>query len=602
MGSINAEALSSVLLLPDHIAVEAVYPTKTHLTVQVVCTLKSAACPLCQHSSERIHASYGRTVADVPCGGRRVTLALTVRKFVCRTPDCPRKIFTERLPVLVQSYARMTNRLSETLQTLGFATCGELGERFAPKLGMQVSGPTLLRLMRTRSYTPPASVSILGIDDGAWKKGTTYGTILVDLQSRKPIELLPDRTAETAEAWLRTHPEVELVSRDRGGDYAAAARKGAPQAQQVADKFHLLKNLRERLKDLMDRRHACLPAMEDKEADAIPAKAQGIRGAPVPEPTENHSQVVQQRAEPQTEPASEKHYRTIPPTPYQRPAGISYHELQKQGRRAKRSARYEDVRTLSKQGVGIRAIARRLKLSRQTVRRFMQAEEFPEIVPAHRDQRGSILNQYKPYIFQRWQQGCKNSVQIYDEMKARGYPGSASLLRNFLARLRKKHAEAGSAEVLTFNASTDAIEIPVDLPPKPRVTRRMSSTRASWLFVSQLEKLDEKQRNYIEQIRQGHPDLEMAYQLGQGFVMMLAERRNTDLDSWLTQAEHSGLPEFKKMAKGIRLDYVAVKAAFSSEWSNGQVEAQVNCLKLQKRVVFGRANFDLLRLRVLCRV
>jgi DNA-binding NarL/FixJ family response regulator len=420
MGSIDAEALSSVLLLPDNIAIEAVYPTKTHLTVQVVCTLKSAACPLCQHSSERIHASYGRTVADVPCGGRRVTLALTVRKFVCRTPDCPRRIFTERLPALVQSYARMTNRLSETFQTLGFATCGQLGERFAPKLGMQVSGPTLLRRMRTRSYTPPTSVSILGIDDWAWKKGATYGTILVDLQSRKPIELLPDRTAETAEAWLRTHPEVEIVSRDRGGDYAAAARKGAPQAQQVADKFHLLKNLRERIKDLMDRRHACLPEMEEKEADAIPAKAQGIRGAPVPEPTENHSEVVQQRAEPQTEPESEKHYRTIPPTPYQRPAGISYHELQKQGRRAKRYARYEDVRTLSKQGVGIRAIARRLKLSRQTVRRFMQAEEFPEMAPAHRDQRGSILNQYKPYIFQRWQQGCRNSVQIYDEIKARG--------------------------------------------------------------------------------------------------------------------------------------------------------------------------------------
>ena len=124
----------------------------------------------------------------------------------------------------------------------------------------------------------------------------------------------------------------------------------------------------------------------------------------------------------------------------------------------------------------------------------------------------------------------------------------------------------------------------------------------AFLFISQREKLDEKQRQDIEQIRKAHPDLEMAYQLGQGFVMMLAERRDTDLDSWLTQAEHSGLPEFKKMAKGIRLDSLAVKAAFSSEWSQGQVEAQVNCLKLQKRIVFGRANFDLLRLRVLCRI
>ncbi len=236
----DTETLAALFLLPENIVVEAVYPTRSRLTLQISCTRKSASCPLCQQSSERIHGRYTRTVADVPCAGRLVTLALTVRKFVCPTQACSRRIFTERLPDLVQSYARMTNRLSEVLQTLGFATCGELGERFAPKLGMQVSGPTLLRRMRTCSYTPPASVSILGIDDWSWRKGATYGTILVDLQSHKPIELLPDRTAETAETWLRMHPEVEIISRDRGGDYAAAGRRGAPQAQQVADKFHLL--------------------------------------------------------------------------------------------------------------------------------------------------------------------------------------------------------------------------------------------------------------------------------------------------------------------------------------------------------------------------
>jgi transposase len=130
----------------------------------------------------------------------------------------------------------MTNRLSEVLQTLGFATCGELGERLAPKLGMCASGPTLLRRMRGVSVPPPKSVRIVGIDDWSWKKGATYGTILVDLELRKPIEILPDRSTETAEAWLRAHPEVDIVSRDRGGEYAAAARKGAPQAQQIADR------------------------------------------------------------------------------------------------------------------------------------------------------------------------------------------------------------------------------------------------------------------------------------------------------------------------------------------------------------------------------
>jgi len=591
MDSVASESLSSLLLLPDTIAIEAVYPTKTHLTVQVACMLKNAACPLCQHPSERIHGSYGRTVADVPCGGRRVTLALTVRKFVCCTPECPRKIFTERLPALVQSYARMTNRLSEALQTLGFATCGELGERLAPKLGMQVSGPTLLRRMRARACPEPSFVRILGIDDWCWKKGVTYGTILVDLELHKPIELLPDRTASTAEAWLRRHPEVELVSRDRGGDYAAAAKKGAPQAQQVADRFHLLQNLRERLKEVMDRKQDCLPEVEERASDAIPAKARGIK-----------DQGAHQMAEPQAEPVPEKHYRARSAFPNQRPEGIHYDEFQKQVRRARRTARYEDVRTLVEQGFSQRAIARKLHLARATVSKFVQAEDYPEMHHPKRGEKGSILDPYKRYILDRWQHGCANGVQLYDEIKARGYPGSAPLLGMFLAELRRKHQEAGSASVLTLDPALQTLEIPPSLPPKPRITRRMSGTRASWLCVSQPEKLDEKQRKSVEQIRSAHPDLETAYQLGQGFVMMLAERRGRDLDTWLTQAEHSGLPEFKKMAKGIRLDYAAVKAAFSSKWSNGQVEAQVNCLKLQKRIVFGRANFDLLRLRVLCRV
>jgi transposase len=485
----------------------------------------------------------------------------------------------------------MTNRLREALQALGFATCGEMSERLAPKLGMQVSGPTLLRHMRTVCIPPPASVRILGIDDWAWKKGQTYGTILVDLEKRIPIDLLPDRSTETVETWLRAHPEVEIVSRDRGGEYAAAARKGAPQAQQIADRFHLLKNLRERLKELMDRKQSCLPEVEEHPSGGIPAKARGIKDKSVSEP-----------AEPAAEPEPEKHYRTIPPSPYQRPAGMSYNEFQKQVRREKRLARYQQVRTLFDQGLSQRAIARKLKLSRATVGKFVQAEAYPEKHYSTGGARRSLLDPYKRYLLQRWQHGCRNSVQLYDEITARGYKGSAPLLRKFLAELRKKHQEAGSASVLTFDTSTQTIELPPSLPPKPRIACWMSATRASWLFVSQAGKLDEKQKQHVGQIRAAHPDLETAYQLSQEFVTMLAERREEDLDSWLTQAQRSGLPEFKKMAHGIRRDYAAVKVAFASEWSNGQVEAQVNCLKLQKRIVFGRANFDLLRLRVLARV
>jgi transposase len=224
---------SPFLPLCDELQIEQVNELSNRLLIHIASCSSRACCPLCGTVAERIHSRYRRCVLDLPCVGRTVSLLLTVRKFFCPNPACSRKIFAEQFPDLVPSYARKTNRLSEALQAIGFATCGELGERLAPKLGMQVSAPTLLRCMRTRSYTPPSSVRILGIDDWAWKKGQTYGTILVDLQTRRPIELLPDRSPETVEVWLRTHPEVEIVSRDRGGDYAAAARKGASQARTV---------------------------------------------------------------------------------------------------------------------------------------------------------------------------------------------------------------------------------------------------------------------------------------------------------------------------------------------------------------------------------
>lgn len=188
----NLDIASRLLSLPEGIFISSVRTTTTDLVVRIACRRPCAACPLCQQPSERVHGSYGRLVADLPCAGRRVILALTVRKFVCSTPACPRQIFTERLPDLVQSYARMTNRLRDALVALGLATSAEVSERLAPSLGMFISAPTLLRRLRAVACPPPKSVRILGVDDWAWKKGQTYGTILVDLEKRCPIELLMD--------------------------------------------------------------------------------------------------------------------------------------------------------------------------------------------------------------------------------------------------------------------------------------------------------------------------------------------------------------------------------------------------------------------------
>jgi transposase len=483
----------------------------------------------------------------------------------------------------------MTNRLREALVALGLASSAEVSERLAPSLGMHVSAPPLLRRLRVVACAPPQAVRILGVDDWAWKKGQTYGTILVDLEKRCPIELLPDRKEDTLTAWLRAHPEIEVISRHRGGEYAAAAKKGAPQAQQIADKFHILKNLREGLKGLMARKQKVLPEVEEDPSEGVPLRAQGKRRehtlADAPRPDE-----------------PEKHWRSMSPEPGQLPESSADGEgapSPSQVSRANRHARYEAVRALHQQAFSQREIARTLSLSRNTVRKFLRAETFPERSP--RAYRASILDPYKPYILQRWKAGCWNGSQLYSQVQARGYTGSVALFGLFISSVRKQHRAAGISATLELSAEGARVCGPSDPVPKPCIKRRLSPAPASWLYVSQAVKLDEKQREQIAHIRAAHADLDLAYDLAQAFVSMLADHRDTDLENWLAQAEQSGIRELKSFAAGIRRDYAAVGATFTSRWSNGPVEAQVNCLKLQKRLMFGRANFDLLRLHVLQR-
>ena len=581
---------SLFLPLPDGICISSAHATATILVVHVACQRSCAACPLCQQTSERVHGNYVRTVADLPCAGRRVILSLTVRKFVCSTPTCPRQIFTERISDLVQSYARRTNRLREALVALGLATSAEVSERLAPALGMLVSASTLLRRLREVACPPPPSVRILGVDDWSWKKGQTYGTILVDLELRKPIELLADRKEETLTAWLLTHPEIAVISRDRGGEYAAAARKGAPQAQQIADKFHLLKNLRDGLKELMARKQKVLPEVEEVSSDGVPLQAQGKQQA-------SALSEAPQSQEP------EKYWRSMSKEPRRPSAGArspSAAQSRSQIARANRLSRYEAVRALHQQLVSEREIALRLNMSRNTVHKFLVSESFPE--QSRRPYAGSILDPYKPYILDRWKAGCGNGTQLLEEIKKLGYTGSDALFRLFITSVRKHHQVAGTSAELSLDADGAKVSSPVvDPASKPCIKRRLSPARASWLYISQAAKLDKKQQQQVEQVRAAHGDLDSAYALTQEFVCMLAEHRDRDLDGWLARAKHSGIKELKSFAHGIQRDYAAVRAAFSSEWSNGPVEAQVNCLKLQKRLMFGRANFDLLRLHVLRR-
>src|SRR5260221_1929058 len=336
MGS--QEMLSSVFHFPAGITIDSIDPGANELVIGLACDTPSMPCPECHQLSARIHGHYQRTVADLPCAGRTVILALTVRKFVCPTPGCPRRIFTERLPGLVQSYARMTTRLIALVQALGVGAGGQLGTRLADRSALATTPSTLLRHLMQLPAPMIRAVRVLGVDDFAWKKRFTYGTILVDLERRKIIDVLADRESATVEAWLKEHPEIEFVSRDRGKDFTKAATRGAPQAQQVVDRFHVVKNLSEELQEILGH---CIAEILQGEV-------------------------------PTSDKATEERARALPTVATWQQRTPAHVKKAHQSRQASRDDRYEQMATLRAQGLTQREVAKRMGMSERAVRALAQ--------------------------------------------------------------------------------------------------------------------------------------------------------------------------------------------------------------------------------------
>jgi transposase len=532
--------------LPQGLEITSMSETPGEVLVRVSSHRNSSHCPLCSTPSFAIHRSYRRKPLDLPCAGRPIRLLLTVKKFFCRVATCSRKIFTERLPDLIAVSSRLTTRLRTAVQEIGFASCGKGGEGLASKLGITVSDATLLRSMLLLPIPSADTVKIVGIDDWAWRRGHRYGTIIVDLQTHRVIDLLPDRTAASVKSWLEAHPHVEIVSRDRGNTYIDGATQGAPLARQVCDRWHLCKNLGDAVEDFLKRTRIRLPE---------------------PSPPQAHEESVQVQSLP----------RSLSPAEM-RQAELSQERL------ARRQERCDQVQALHALGWSAVAIRQHLGLDRKTIRNYLNAER--PLHPRQKRRQASILDPYYEHILTRWEQGCHNGQLLLKEVRAQGYPGGDSLVRALVARLRK--------------------QLPVRAPVKGSPSASIRTIPASprelrWILAKHPEELEAEEQADLERLLQVSEQVRMLHTLLQSFLHMLRERRPEDLPSWLLQAEQSQIPEIQSFAVGIERDRAAVEAALRLPWSQGPVEGNVNRLKTLKRQMYGKAGFELLRQRVLHR-
>jgi transposase len=509
------------------------------VTATLLATRSEIPCPLCGSLSGRIHSRYQRTLADLPWSQHHVRLVLSVRKFFCDVAACSRRIFTERLPGVVAPYARRTTRLTDILRLLAFALGGEAGARLVERLGLTTSPATLLRLIRRTAPSAPTTPRVLGVDDWAFRRGHRYGTILVDLEDHRVIDLLSERQADQFAAWLSEHPDVAVVSRDRAQVYADGARRGAPHAVQVADRFHLLKNLGEALERLLlHERTALQAAAGQASVDPAPLKTYG----------EDDRVPWQERAE---QVSQQKH--------------------------APKLAQYAEIVRLHAAGTATKHIAEVVGVSRPTVYRYLRLDGPPERKRPYRSRH--LLTTYEPYLRQRWTEGCRTKSQLLREVRSKGYTHSASSVYRYLKRVEWEEVLPRPTSILRSDV------------PSPR--------HVASLLVQRPERQTDDDRAYLDRLCEQAPTIANAYALTKDFAGMLRERHGQHLDNWLRLAKDSGIKELAAYARGLETDYAAVRAGLELEWSNGQTEGQVNKLKLLKRQMYGRANFDLLRLRVL---
>ncbi|WP_323185475.1 ISL3 family transposase [Streptomyces sp. NBC_01214] len=489
-----------------------------------------ASCPLCGTWSDDVHGSYLRFPTDVPSGGRSVVLRLRVRRFTCPNASCGRRTFVEQIPGLTRRHGQRTERLRSTLSDIGLALAGRAGARMAQVVGVGVSRSTVLRLVDALPEPEPPDPRVVGVDEYATRKGRHYGTVLVDVETRRPVDLLPDRESASLAAWLAKRPGIEVICRDRAPFFAEGATVGAPQAVQVADRWHLWHNLSEAAERSVSQHRRCLHVL-------VPIAPQ-----------------------PDTEPA-----------PAAEPATSPWATSSRYADRTR--ARHATIHALIEAGHSRRSIQRQLGMTYRTVQRFADAARPEDLFTGQWQNRSSILDEYKPYLDDRWSEGCTNAWKLWEEVVPLGYQGSYGRVRAYL------HLKRTSPRPVAAR------------PPSPRSV-------AGWI-LRRPETLTEPEQLQLKNISANCPEIAALTRHVRSFATMLTERQGEQLPDWLDAVRQDDLPSLHTLATGIERDRDAVIAGLTLPWNSGVVEGHVNRIKMLKRQMFGRAGFALLRKRVL---
>jgi transposase len=544
----QGQALLAVLF--PHLAglrVHRVEDAGVAVMIVASCRADSACCPRCGQASARVHGGYARTVADGAAGGRPVLIILRVRRFRCRNPQCPAVTFAEQAAGLSERYRRRSVPLLAMLAGFGLELAGRAATRLAGTLGIAVHPATVLRLVAAAPDPQvTAAPDVLGVDDFALAKGYVYGTVLVDMRTGDVAGLLPDREAATLEAWLTAHPGAGIICRDRAGNYAEGARAGAPAAIQVADRWHLWHNLAEYAEKTVAGHRGCL---KDQPGDADGHDVPGPAGTP------------------EQEPPGQAEGGQVPPDGFLDACGRERRLV------IRTRQRHAEIHQRLDAGESLSAISRVTGLDRKTVQRFARAGSAGELL-GKATSRESKLDEFKPYLHQRWNEGVTDAAALHAELQQRGWAGSEQTIRRYVRPFRQALAAPGPAPAV----------------PKTRQITRWLLTRPDHLQP------DEQ----IRAIRARCPHIDaLAGHVTAFAEMMTARTGSRDLEAWLAAVEADDQAGLRSLAAGIRNDQQAVINGLTLHWNSGKVEGTVNKIKMIKRQMYGRAGFDLLRKRVI---